>query len=357
MDRGANPDEEDKDGDLAIHYATLGDEPKVIELLVSYGVDLNTRNLRQQTPLHIAVNKGYITIIQVLLNHHCHPSLQDTGGDTPLHDAIGKKRDDITELLLEGGADITVTNKNGFNCLHHASLRGNLGAVRLIMQYMTPLCNINTPKDDGFTSLHLATLNNHIEVAKVLIQNGANVDSVTENNQTPLHLAVERQNGQIVRLLVEENANVNIPDRYGDTPLHCALRQHTLMQLKELKESPQDVSKVLSSSQKKASSSVSIFLASHGADFTLLNSSKQSPLDLCSESNLIKILQKCREEYQMKQNGINEKEELDKCIMCKSNQRDMLNIPCGHIMLCSSCSSNVSNCNHCDISIQDKIKV
>ena len=50
---------------------------------------------------------------------------QDHEGDTPLHDAISKKRDDILSLLLEHNADINVTNNNGFNGLHHASLRGN----------------------------------------------------------------------------------------------------------------------------------------------------------------------------------------------------------------------------------------
>ena len=46
-------------------------------------------------------------------------------GDTPLHDAISKKRDDILAVLLEAGADVTITNNNGFNALHHAALRGN----------------------------------------------------------------------------------------------------------------------------------------------------------------------------------------------------------------------------------------
>lgn len=50
---------------------------------------------------------------------------QDSEGDTPLHDAISKKRDDMLSLLLEHGADMTLTNNNGFNALHHAALRGN----------------------------------------------------------------------------------------------------------------------------------------------------------------------------------------------------------------------------------------
>lgn len=51
--------------------------------------------------------------------------LQDSEGDTPLHDAISKKRDDMLSVLLEAGADVTITNNNGFNALHHAALRGN----------------------------------------------------------------------------------------------------------------------------------------------------------------------------------------------------------------------------------------
>nr|XP_053636988.1 LOW QUALITY PROTEIN: E3 ubiquitin-protein ligase mind-bomb-like [Cherax quadricarinatus] len=49
----------------------------------------------------------------------------DHEGDTPLHDAVSKKRDDILTLLLDHAADITLTNNNGFNSLHHAALRGN----------------------------------------------------------------------------------------------------------------------------------------------------------------------------------------------------------------------------------------
>ncbi|CAB0044778.1 unnamed protein product [Trichogramma brassicae] len=49
----------------------------------------------------------------------------DSEGDTPLHDAISKKRDDMLAVLLDHAADITLTNNNGFNALHHAALRGN----------------------------------------------------------------------------------------------------------------------------------------------------------------------------------------------------------------------------------------
>ncbi|CAD5112184.1 DgyrCDS1418 [Dimorphilus gyrociliatus] len=116
---------EDKDGDRSIHHAAFGDEPLAIELLYSAGCDLNSRNKRRQTALHIAVNKGHIGVVKMLLKLSCHPSLQDIEGDAPLHDSISKKRDDMLTLLLDHHADMTVANNNGFNALHHAALRGN----------------------------------------------------------------------------------------------------------------------------------------------------------------------------------------------------------------------------------------
>ena len=116
--------------------------------------------------------------------------VQDISGDTALHDAISRKRDDLVRLLLEGGADITIANNNGFDSLHYAALRlvivvitmkyhyflsltyrGNLGGMCLLLQFLPSSYSIDLPKEDGFTSLHLAALNNHLEVAKLLIQN------------------------------------------------------------------------------------------------------------------------------------------------------------------------------------------
>jgi len=60
---------------------------------------------------------------------------------------------------------------------------------------------VDEKKDDGYTALHLAALNNHVEVAELLVHVGkANPDLQNVNLQTALHLAVERQHTQIVRV-------------------------------------------------------------------------------------------------------------------------------------------------------------
>ncbi|KAG8187082.1 hypothetical protein JTE90_016178 [Oedothorax gibbosus] len=374
---------EDKDGDRAVHHAAFGDEPGVMELLARAGADLNARNKRRQTPLHIAVNKGHIGVVRSILDLGCRPSLQDSEGDTPLHDAISKKRDDMLTLLLDNGADICLTNNNGFNALHHAALRGNPSAMRILLSKLPRAWVVDEKKDDGYTALHLAALNNHVEVAELLVQQGkANMNLQNVNQQTPLHLAVERQHTQIVRLLVREKCSLNIPDKDGDTPLHEALRHHTLSQLRQLQDMQEGgkvgasnettmngTSELLmglgtQSSDKKSNASIACYLVSNGADLNVKNKKGQTPLDLCPDPNLCNALTKCHKEQSDEQcitpsntSPSQDNENLDECMVCSDNKRDTLFGPCGHIATCSVCSPRVKKCLMCKEQVQSRIKV
>lgn len=60
---------------------------------------------------------------------------------------------------------------------------------------------VDEPKDDGYTALHLAALNNHDRVALLLLIRGrADPNKRNVNKQTALHLAVERQHADIVKV-------------------------------------------------------------------------------------------------------------------------------------------------------------
>ncbi|XP_031345282.1 E3 ubiquitin-protein ligase MIB1-like [Photinus pyralis] len=273
-------------------------------------------------------------------------------------------------LLLDHNADITLTNNNGFNALHHAALRGNPSAMKILLAKLPRPWIVDEKKDDGYTALHLAALNNHVEVAEQLVLNGkANMDLQNVNLQTALHLAVERQHTQIVRLLVKETANLNIADKDGDTPLHEALRHHTLSQLRQLQD-VQDVGKLLmglgtQGSDKKSSASIACYLAGNGADLTIKNKKGQTPLDLCPDPNLCKMLTKCHkekkgEEVEMVPQNLqntNISSTMDECLVCSDVKRDILFQPCGHVSCCSTCAPRVKKCLICRESVVSRIKI
>ncbi len=68
-----------------------------------------------------------------------------------------------------------------------------------------------------------AARNGQLEIARLLIQQGANVNGRDVWGSTPLHLAVGYPD--IVDLLIASGANVNLRDGFGNTPLHLAVRQ------------------------------------------------------------------------------------------------------------------------------------
>ena len=61
--------------------------------------------------------------------------MQDSYGDTVLHDAIAKDFIEIVEVLVNfRGVDLSIKNKRGFNCLHHAALKGNARSVAIFQR-------------------------------------------------------------------------------------------------------------------------------------------------------------------------------------------------------------------------------
>ena len=61
-------------------------------------------------------------------------ALKDVAKNTPLHYAITNKQDDILQLLLNFGAEISVKNSRGLNCLHQAALSGSVRYVTCYIQ-------------------------------------------------------------------------------------------------------------------------------------------------------------------------------------------------------------------------------
>ena len=88
---------------------------------------------------------------------------------------------------------------------------------------------------DGFTALHFAAFFGKPEAAKVLLEHGASVDVYTRNpfaNQ-PLHAAAAGRHIEVCRVLLAAGADVNATQHGGFTPLHEAA-QHGDAEMSEL---------------------------------------------------------------------------------------------------------------------------
>jgi ankyrin repeat protein len=83
---------------------------------------------------------------------------------------------------------------------------------------------INMREWDDATLLHDSVGQNHLDVAKYLLNRGADANAVTHDGLTALHMAAQNGNIAIIALLLERGANVNPIDSKGWTPMDRAVK-------------------------------------------------------------------------------------------------------------------------------------
>ncbi len=80
--------------------------------------------------------------------------------------------------------------------------------------------------DDGLTDLHYVSAANMPELAKILLDWGANVQAKDKGGETPLHNAARNNARETAQLLISHGADVQAKDEGGETPLHKAARNN-----------------------------------------------------------------------------------------------------------------------------------
>ena len=107
----------------------------------------------------------------------------------------------------------------------------------------------NVIAENKWTELHYVALNGHVDVAKMLIQNGADVNAVNKNKSTALHFADEKRHLDFAKMLIQNGADVNAVDKNKWTPLHRAAGRGHVDAAKVLIQNGADVNAVTNDSQ------------------------------------------------------------------------------------------------------------
>ncbi|XP_053593933.1 ankyrin-2-like [Microplitis demolitor] len=122
----------------------------------------------------------------------------------------------LVKLQIRQGADVNASGVKSSSPLHEAAWYGHPKIIKLLIKNGAHLESVsNGPTKYGYTPLHLACLNNKIECVKVLLKYGASVTPKSVNAHHPIHTAVFKNYVEIAALLLNHGADVNL--RFDNT--------------------------------------------------------------------------------------------------------------------------------------------
>ena len=140
-------------------------------------------------------------------------------GETPLHYLAVEDRLDAVKLLFEHGAEIDTLNRFGNSALAEAA---SLGYVALVEWMLANGATLDLA-GQGEPTLHEAVQGGSVDVVRLLIAAGADVDVVDSLRRTPLHAAVSSdERRELIAVLVAAGANIDHVALFEETPLDHA---------------------------------------------------------------------------------------------------------------------------------------
>ncbi|XP_044256922.1 KN motif and ankyrin repeat domain-containing protein 2-like [Tribolium madens] len=131
--------------------------------------------------------------------------------------------EEVSSVLLQ--YIVNMTDESGNTAMHYAVSHGNFDVVSILLD--SKVCDINKPNKAGYTSVMLVSLaevrsQTHANVVRRLFQLADVNIRAKQHGQTALMLAVSHGRLDMVKMLLEAGADINIQDEDGSTALMCA---------------------------------------------------------------------------------------------------------------------------------------
>ncbi|XP_072904092.1 transient receptor potential cation channel, subfamily N, member 1 [Hemitrygon akajei] len=242
LEAGASATDENAEGMNTIHLAAKNGHINVLEALKGTLSFKITSTKTGFTALHVAAHFGQMDFVREILTkmpatiRSETPKITSEGqltkkqpsesGYTPLHLAAQSGHENLVRLLLNyPGVQVdTQTSLQRATPLHLAAQSGHTAVVGLLLSKSTSQLHLKDNR--GRTCLHLAAANGHIEMARALLGQGAEINAIDKNSWTPLHFAAKSGSLDTVQFLVENGASPKLECKEGKTPIQYAAADH-----------------------------------------------------------------------------------------------------------------------------------
>ncbi|KAK8085845.1 hypothetical protein PG997_007116 [Apiospora hydei] len=236
-------------GEPALHMAATYAQPKIVELLVGAGADINIKDENSTTPVYSACLWGNyeaernLGCARVLLEGGADPTVVGPRG-TALIYAVESRSVEICKLLIEKGADVNDPKNTAWSPLGLALLEKEcehrLDMVKLLLKHKA---NVNSTEPNGGSPLILACFINdpdQLAIVDLLLEHGRtsitktrtvegiDVNCPNRNLWTPLKMAITNAGIEVVTMLLDNKADPNLHHESEEPPIMVAVRNDLL---------------------------------------------------------------------------------------------------------------------------------
>uniref|UniRef100_A0A6J0V738 Transient receptor potential cation channel subfamily A member 1 n=1 Tax=Pogona vitticeps TaxID=103695 RepID=A0A6J0V738_9SAUR len=222
----------DSCGNTPLHWATKKNQTESVKLLLSRGANPNILNSNTMAPLHLAVQSLYNELVKIFIEHSTTDiNLEGESGNTPILIACYKNNVEALKLLIEKGGNICKGNSMGCMAVHAAAFSGAKGCMEILIKrgeelgYSTE-SHINFTNNGKCSPLHLAVQSGDLEMIKMCIEYGAQIDLKQNDKCTALHFAATQGATEILKLMMSaytgEQPIIDALDGNKETLLHRA---------------------------------------------------------------------------------------------------------------------------------------
>lgn len=230
----------------ALNGAVTSSDLERIRFLLSKGADVNSVDGLGQRPLHIAAEQRDMDVIAELIDAKADIEARDHDGWTPLMHAAARDNVPAIQLLISRKADVNAATPDGYTALAYALADGRFAAAQALIdagasviagvgpEHLTPLMIVSSQRPVEDRARALAEGEGPLDLAKLLVSRGAEVNAKSSTGMTALMVAAVHDNPTIIALLAQLGADLSAKEEGGRTARDLAVANHNEASIKIL---------------------------------------------------------------------------------------------------------------------------
>jgi ankyrin repeat protein len=230
LDQGADCGARDESGNTPLHLAAIFRHDEIIGLLVQHKVDVNALNAEGRAPLSLAALYGNPESMKILLAGGAMANIRDADGNTPLHIVVLYRHPENLDEILKVNPDMNALGAEGHTPLHLGVRRPDNG--KMIQRLIEHGGDVNIRDPKGKNALLVSVDSNQTEYIELLVSHGIDINSQDNDGNTALHYPLARvlrnkmflpSSKEIAKILLDEGADPTIRNKEGKSPMDLAM--------------------------------------------------------------------------------------------------------------------------------------